>query len=91
MVFRISFYLSAWVLVISPMITVYVPLPAFLLPKSLLDSHVMKMSRSRLYGIRQALLMVKTVAGMCWGADPHVRKALGLNPYGQDPGTWRTD
>ncbi|HBU47412.1 MAG TPA: hypothetical protein DEB46_03790 [Myxococcales bacterium] len=91
LIFRVGFYLSAWVLVLTPILTVFRPLPAFLLSKSKLDAHVMNLSQSRFYGLRQSLLMVKTVAGMCWGADPNVREALGLEPYGKDPGSWRTD
>ena len=91
LLFRLSLYGSALVLVLCPLFTIFVPLPAFLLPRSLLEAHVTKMSASRFYGLRQALLMVKTVAGMCWGADANVRTLIGLRPYGEDPGTWRTE
>lgn len=89
--FKLGLYLSTLALTFTPLFTVFIPLPAFLLPKRMLEAHLMGMTRSRIYGLRQAMLMVKTVAGMCWGADPKVRAALGLDPYGEDPGTWRTD
>ena len=59
LIFRVGFYLSAWVLVLTPILTVFRPLPAFLLSKSKLDAHVMNLSQSRFYGLRQSLLMVR--------------------------------
>jgi hypothetical protein len=39
--------------------------------------------------LRQALLVVRLIAGMCWGADPRVRACFALEPYPVDPGTFR--
>ena len=75
---------------VTPILTVYVPLPAFLLPARLKDRHASRIYGSRIYLLRQAVFLVKLCAGMCWGADPEVRKRLALPPLGKDPGTWRT-
>lgn len=81
--------LGTLVFVWSPVVTVYVPLPSFLLPKALLDRHAFRAAYSRFYLLRQALLLVKLAAGMCWGQDPEVRRRFALAPYPEDPGTWR--
>lgn len=75
---------------LTPFMSVYVPLPAFLLPSSLQDEHAMRIQNSRIYLLRQAVFLVKLCAGLCWGADPAVRRQLGLRALPPDPGTWRT-
>ena len=35
------------------------------------------------------MTMIKTMGGLCWGADEQVRRGLDLPPYGPDPGTFR--
>lgn len=74
---------------LTPLLTVFVPLPAFLLPAGLADKHAQKMSSFPLYFVRQPVFLVKMCAGFAWGADPHVRARLGLKPLVADPGTWR--
>ena len=74
---------------LTPIITVYVPLPAFLLPAKLKDRHAMGIMTTRLYLVRQAVFLVKLCAGLCWGVDPEVRKRFALPPLPKDPGTWR--
>ncbi len=74
---------------VSTPVTVGLPIPATLLPKRLLDLHAQRAAYSRIYLLRQVVLLLKTVGGMCWGADPEVRAQLGLDPYSPDPGTWR--
>ena len=74
----------------SPIITIYVPLPAFLLPKGLLAKHTDRFLYHPIYVVRQAAFLVRLSAGMCWGADPVVRAKFALAAYGQDPGTFRT-
>lgn len=73
----------------STLLTVYIPLPAFMLPAGLREKHASRVLGSRIYLLRQAVFLVKLVAGMCWGADPVVREKLGLPPQPADPGTWR--
>ena len=75
---------------LTPLLTVYVPLPAFLLPARLKDRHAQRITGTRFYLLRQAIFLVKLCAGFCWGADPAVRKRLGLPSLGKDPGTWKT-
>lgn len=74
----------------SPILTLFIPLPAFMLSARLREKHAARiLSSSRLYLLRQAVFLVKLMAGFCWGADPVVRAKLGLAPYPADPGTWR--
>lgn len=77
------------VFAISPLLTVYVPLPAFLLPRSLLERHCERILSSRIYVLRQAVFLVRLSAGMCWGADDKVRACFALAPMGPDPGTFK--
>ena len=70
-------------------ITVGQPVPAVLLPKRLLNLHAERAAYHRLYILRQTVLLLKTVGGMCWGADPDIRAQLNLDPYASDPGTWK--
>lgn len=73
----------------TPLITVFVPLPAFALPAGLRDRHASKLLSHPFYYLRQPVFLLKMVAGLHWGAHPDVRKHLGLEPYPQDPGTLR--
>jgi hypothetical protein len=73
----------------TPLLTVYVPLPAFLLPAGLRLKHASRILSTRLYLLRQGVFLVKLAAGLCWGADPAVRKQLGLAPMPADSGAWR--
>jgi hypothetical protein len=82
--------LGAIVFHLTPLLTVYVPLPAFLLPRSLLDKHADRILSSRLYLVRQIVFLVKLIAGLCWGTHPDIRQKLGLPVYAEDPCTWKT-
>ena len=75
---------------LTPLMTVYLPLPAFLLPAKLKDRHASRIMTTRFYLLRQAVFLVKLCAGLCWGADPEVRRRLALPVLPKDPGTWRT-
>ena len=74
----------------SPLVTVYLPMPSFFLPKRLLERHAQRVSYSRIYLLRQAVFLLKLAAGLCWGAHPAVRAKMSMAPYPEDPGTWRT-
>ncbi len=76
---------------LTPFMTVYVPLPAFLLPSKLQDRHAMRIMTTRVYLLRQAVFLVKLCAGLCWGVDPEVRRRFALAPLPKDPGTWRSN
>src|SRR4051812_44177957 len=61
--------LGAIIFAVTPLITVGVPLPAFLLPERLLRRHAERVLAHPVYTIRQAAMLVRLSAGMCWGAD----------------------
>ena len=82
--------LGAVVFHLTPILTVYVPLPAFLLPKGLLDKHADRILSTRLYLVRQIVFLVKLIAGLCWGTHPEIRKRFALPVLADDPGTWKT-
>ena len=73
----------------SPIITIGVPLPSYLLPNRLRDRHACNSSTHPIYLVRQSTLLLKTAGAMRWGADPRVRTMNNLPPYREDPGTWR--
>ena len=74
---------------VSTPVTLGLPVPAALLPARLSDLHARRAAAHRIYLLRQVVLLLKTVGGMCWGAHPNVRSQLGLKPYDADPGSWR--
>lgn len=80
---------SALVFHATPMLTVYLPLPAFLLPRSLRDRHAYRITTSPLYFVRQSIFLLKLAAGLCWGAHPSVRAKLALPAYEADPDRWK--
>lgn len=80
---------GALVFHLTPLFTVFVPLPAFLLPAALADRHASRIASTNVYLVRQAIFLVKLAAGLCWGADADVRRRLALQPLPADPGTWR--
>lgn len=87
--FRVGLVVTSLVFIGSPVLTIFVPLPAFLLPKRLLELHAQRAVSHRFYWLRQSTLMVKMVAGLCWSMDTEVRKELGLAALPPDPRTWR--
>ena len=89
LILRLSLHASVAVFLASPLLTVGRPCPALWLSPARLDSHADRMARHRWYLMRQSMLMIKTVAGLCWGADPAVRGALGMEPYAPDSEGWR--
>ncbi len=76
---------------LSPILSVYRPLPAALLSEELLDAHAYALATSRFYFIRQIMVLLKLVAGMFWGQSPEIRAHLALPAYAADPGTRRTE
>lgn len=81
---------AALLFVVSPVITIGWPLPAFLLPAAALDRHAHQMGESDVYVVRQCAVLIKTIGALHWAAHPAVRPLLGLEPYGADPTDWRT-
>lgn len=81
--------LSALLYHLSPLFTVWVPLPAFWLPASLRDRHANAMTYAPFYLVRQAIFLLKLPGGLCWGTHPNVRKHFALAAYEPDPDTVR--
>lgn len=88
---KVGFYLGVAVFHLSPLLTIYVPVPAFVLPQKLLDRHAYRAATSKVYLLKQCMFMVKLVAGLCWGAHPTVRERFGQPALPPDPGSWRGD
>lgn len=82
--------LGAIVFQLTPLVTIFVPLPASLLSKDLADRHAERIATSNVYLLRQAIFLLKLVAGMVWGGHPSVRERFALPPLAPDPGTWRS-
>lgn len=87
---RFGIYLSVLLYTLGPLFTVGRPALAPWLSAELRDVHASRISTSRIYLVRQAMFLLKTVGGLCWGAHPRVREAIGVRLYGPDPGTFRT-
>ena len=73
-----------------PIFTIFVPLPAFMLPAKLRTKHADRLARHPVYLFRSLAIPIKMVAGLAWAADSDNRRVLGLPPLDEDPGTWRT-
>ncbi len=86
----LSLVFGAVLFMLTPLFTLGVPLPAFLLPPSWLDKHASRLSTTRFYLLRQAMLGLKFAASLAWGRDAEVRRALGIAPYAEDPERFRT-
>ena len=87
--FLLGMYAGLALFIMTPLLTVYIPLPSFLLPRSLLDRHADRVSSYPIYALRSLVTVLKLVAGLCWGADPAVRARLGLPALPPDPQEWR--
>lgn len=86
---RLALHGSALAYLLSTPLTVGRLTPALWLGPRARDRHAQGVATHPLYLLRQAMLMLKTVGGLCWGADPTVRSRLGLAPYPPDPGSRR--
>ena len=82
--------IGALVFHLTPMFTIFVPAPAFALSPTLANRHAERISTTNVYLLRQAVFLVKLVAGLAWGGHPRVRERFALAPLDADPGTWRT-
>ena len=86
---RVGLVLGSWLLVFAPILTIYLPVPAFFLSRKLREKHVQRASVHRFYLFRQAVMLVKMMAGLCWGRHPDIRARFEMDPLEADPGTWR--
>src|SRR5690349_16314354 len=62
--------LGAIVFQLTPIVTVFVPLPASLLSEGLKNRHAERVATTNVYLLRQAIFLVKLVAGLAWGGHP---------------------
>jgi hypothetical protein len=83
--------LGAIVFHLTPVFTVGVPVPAFALSPRLGDKHAHAIAQTDSYVVRQAIFLLKLVAGLAWGQGAEVRARLGLRALPPDPDTWRTE
>jgi hypothetical protein len=81
--------LGALLFTITPLITVGIPLPSFLLPRRWLERHTERIVIHPLYLLRQMMYLLRLTAGMCWGSDSRVRTCFDLEPLAPDPGSFR--
>jgi hypothetical protein len=88
-IYWVGLVLGAVIFTVTPLLTVGLPLPAFALPKKLLDRHTERILSYPIYLVRQGVFLIRLSAGLCWGADAEVRARFALAPYAPDPGTFR--
>ena len=86
---KLGVYGATALFLVTPLLTVGWPVPALLLPRATLDRHADAMSGHPIYLMRQAMLLLKTIGGLIWGAHPAVLAALDMDTLPPDPGTWR--
>jgi hypothetical protein len=86
----IGLCLGALLWLLTPVVTLGVPLPALLLGANARDRHILALTSTRIYLLRQAVFLLKMYASMCWGQHPSVRSHFNLAAYPVDPGTFRT-
>lgn len=75
---------------ITPLLTIGVPLPALLLSEDQRDRHINALASTNIYLLRQAFFLLKMYACMCWGQHAAVRSRFKIAAYPVDPGTFRT-
>src|SRR5438132_9890943 len=74
---RTAFRLAVWAaLWISPLLIGRLP-PLTRLEPPARERALGAMARSRVYLLRQLLMLLKLVVGFCYGAEPEVRAAIG--------------
>ena len=86
---KLGLVLSTILYNLSPLFTVYIPLPLVLLPRGLRVKHADRAATSGIYLLRSATLLLKMVAGIAWGENAQVRRKFNMDPLPPDPGTWR--
>ena len=86
---KLGLVLSTILYNLSPLFTVYIPLPLVLLPRGLRDKHADRAATSGIYLLRSATLLLKMVAGIAWGENAQVRRKFNMDPLPPDPGPWR--
>jgi hypothetical protein len=75
--------LVVWVLTWFPLFFIGVPLPLYWLSERNRTRYLEKIAASRIYLLRQGILLLKSTVGLEYFRDPRVRAALGI-PYSED-------
>jgi hypothetical protein len=88
-IMRLGFFLSVWVYALSPVFTIGIPLPAFLLSEQKRLAHLDKYANSRNFVFSQLWMLQKMITAMCWGMDDKVRAYYGYEPYPEEPGNFK--
>lgn len=70
---------------VSPPVTLGRLAPAARLTAAERDAHARALAQHPLYLVRQAMMLVRIAAGLCWGAHPVTRAAMMLAPYPGEP------
>jgi hypothetical protein len=70
---RLALFVTTWV---APLLILRPP-PLTLYSRSTRERALRAMGSSRFYLLRQTLQLLKTIASLCYGADPRVRQAVG--------------
>lgn len=73
-----ALWAAAW---LSPLLIGRCP-PLSLHPPEARERALAAMARSKIYLLRQLLLLLKLACGLCYGAHPAVRAAVGRLPQG---------
>ncbi len=82
---------AAFFFQITPLFTVGRPWPAVFLTGEQLDAHAHRLASTRVYLVRQIIVLLKLMGGIFWGESPEIRAFLHLPAYGSDPATRRTE
>lgn len=90
MLMWIGIVTSALAFQLTPIVTLLIPLPAFLLSDEARDRHAHAISTTNIYLLRQIIFVARMIGGLCWATHPDIRGRFALPPLGPDPGTWRT-
>ena len=75
---------------LTPLFTVWRPVPAAWLDDDARDRHAHALAKSPVYLVRQIAFLLKMFAGLCWGGDPQVRRQLAVEPLSGSAGGWRS-
>lgn len=89
-IIRLGFYASVFIFIFSPLFTVKLPVPIFILSKAKRDLHIKRYSESPNMIFSQLWMLQKMIVGLCWGMDESVRAYYNYEPLLGDPGTFQT-
>ncbi len=88
-IMRLGLFAAVWVYVLSPVFTLGIPLPVFWLSEKKRMEHLKRYSNSKNFVFAQLWMLLKMIAGLCWGKDDKVRAYFGYAPYLPELGEFR--